>query len=273
MFAQMRRDSLDGIGCGDVECQGSAADSSRGVGQRVGCLLDIDRDNPGTIAGEYLSDRGTDPPGRTGDDSHLPGQWCGPVGGCGGLGDTDPEHLAVDIGGLGGEDESHRRFASGGTRVGARRNIDQCDGRSALHFFGQGAGESLKCSLRDAFTGVVHLIGRAAQDDETSRWPEVAQQWGEELEQTPQAGRVGDAGRVEDQTGEGVRPAATEVVAHDVVVSVECDAQRFGQPAFPADQQRTRQRWIAGPVAAQSLRCRQAELLGQERPRRRRDHL
>ncbi len=76
---------------------------------------------------------------------------------------------------------------------------------------------------------------------------------------------VGDAGGVEHQPAERIRPAAAEIGAHHVVVGVQRRPQRLDNPAFAADQQRPGQRRLTCPIAPQRLGLRHAELLGEER--------
>ena len=124
---------------------------------------------------------------------------------------------------------------------------------------------SARCAIRSC--DAAGFLGRGADDDDAPRRAEVAQQRGEELVQRLQSGGLGDAGGVEHQPAERVGPAAAEVVRHHVVVLGQRGAQRLDDAALTADQQRSGQRRIAGPVAAQRLGLRDAELLGEERSR------
>ena len=237
VLAEVGGDLLDGIGRGDIQRQRRPADPRCGLIEGLRGIFDIDGDHVCAVAGEHLGDGGPDPAGRAGDDPHLAGQWSVPVGGSRGAGGTDPEHLSVYVGGLGGQNEPHRRLAPRCARRGGGGDVDQCGGGPVAQLLGERAGEALERSLGDVLADVADLIRGAAQHDDPGRRPEVAQQWREELEQPPQAGRVGDSGRVEDQTAEGVGPPSTQVVAYDVVVIGQRDAQRFGHSAVAADQQ------------------------------------
>jgi hypothetical protein len=108
-------------------------------------------------------------------------------------------------------------------------------------------------------------LRRGADDDHATGVADVAQQRGEELVQRRQLRRRGDAGGVEHQPAEGIRPASAEVGAHHVVVGVQGYSQRLDQPAVAADQQRTGQRRFTGPVPTQFLGLRHTELLGEIR--------
>ena len=236
-------------------------------------LLDVDRHHRGAVAGEHLGDRRADPAGRSGDDGDLAGQWPVPVCGAGGVGRTDVEHLTVDVGGLGREDEAHGRLQPGGRRFGLRREVHQGDGGAAAQFLGQRAGETLQGALGDVLVGAGGLLRGGADDDDPRAGRQIAQQRCEELVESPQPGRLGDAGGVEHQAAERVRPASPDVVGHHVVILGQRGPQRLDDSAFPADQQRARQRRFTRPVAAQRLGLRHAELLGQKRSRCRVDDL
>src|SRR5947208_8817673 len=94
---------------------------------------------------------------------------------------------------------------------------------------------------------------------------DVAQQRSEELVQGGQLGRIRDAGGVEHQPAERVRPAAAEVCPHHVVVVAQRRAQRLNHPSLTADQQRSGQWWLTCPIAPQLLGLRYAKLLGEKR--------
>ena len=224
----MGADALDGLRCGDVERQCGAADAGSGLIEGLGRFLNIDGHHLGAVASEHLGDGGADPARRTGHDGDHPGQRRVPVGGRRRFGGTDSEHLAVDGGRFGGQDEAHRRLAAAGGGPGSGGDVDQCNGGAATHLLGQRPGEALQCPLGDAFVRVVDLVGCVTHHDDARAGSEIAQQRREELEQIPQAGRCGDGGGVEHQTAEGVRPASAEIVSHNVVVVGQCCPQRLG---------------------------------------------
>ena len=122
---------------------------------------------------------------------------------------------------------------------------------------------SARCAIRSSL--LAGVVGGGADDHDATGVADVAQQRREELVQRLQPGRRGDAGGVENQPAERVGPAAAKVGAHHVIVLVQRRAQRLDNPALAADQQRAGQRRIAGPVAAQFLGLRNAELLGEKR--------
>ena len=128
-------------------------------------------------------------------------------------------------------------------------------------------------ALGDALVGAVGVRRRGADDDDPAGRADVAQQGGEEVVQGLEAGRGDDSGGVEQQAAELVGPAPAEVVAHQVVVLGQRGAHGFGDAALAADQQRARQRGVAGAVSAQRLGLRDAQLLGQKRSGPGQDHL
>jgi hypothetical protein len=134
-----------------------------------------------------------------------------------------------------------------------------------LQFLTQRAGKALQRALGDPLVAALGGLRSGADDDHPAGVADVAQQRREELVQRRQLGRIGDAGGVEHQPAERIRPAAAEVCAHHVVVGAQGRAQRFDNPAFTADQQRSRQRWLTCPIAPQLLGLRYAKLLGEER--------
>ena len=141
------------------------------------------------------------------------------------------------------------------------------------HFFAERAGEALQRALRDPLVGVGGGVGCGADDDETRAAAQVAQHRREEVVQSVEAGRCGDAGGVENQPAELVGPPAAQIVAHQVVVLVQRRPQRLDDPAVSADQQRSGQWRITGAVAAKGLRLRNTKLFCHKRSGAGVDHL
>ena len=127
--------------------------------------------------------------------------------------------------------------------------------------------------MRDVLVDAARLVGRGADHDDAAARGEIAEHGREEFVQRLEPLGGGDAGGVEDQPAERVGPAAADVVADQFVVVGQRGAKGFGDPALAADQHRPGQRRITGPVPAQFLRLRHAELLGQERSGAGVDHL
>ena len=130
---------------------------------------------------------------------------------------------------------------------------------------------SARCAMRSSTLPV--SSGVVPTTTIATRGPEVAQQRSEELVQPLEPDGFGDAGGVVHQPAERVGPATAEVVGDHVVVLGQRGAQRLDDAALTADQQRACQGRITGPVAAQRLGLRHAELLGEERSGRRVDDL
>ncbi len=187
-----------------------------------------------------------------------------PVGRRGGIGRADPEHLTVDVGRLARQQESQRGLQARRGRLGVRREIDQGHRGPVAQFLAQRAGEPLEGALRDVLVHVADVLRRGPDHDDARRVAEVAQQRGEEFVERLEARRFGDAGGVEHQPAEPIRPPAAEIVGDHVVVLGQGGAQRLDHAALAADQQRAGQRRLALLVAAQRLGLRDAELLGQE---------
>ena len=226
--------------------------------------IDVDADHLRAVAGEHLGDGGADAAGGAGHDGDLAVEGLVPVGGRRRIGRTDAEHLPVDVGRLAGQDETQGRLEAGRRRLGVGGEVHQRHRCAATHLLGQRAGEALEGALRDLLVRAARLVRRGTDHDDATRRPEVAQQRREELVEALQPDGFGDAGGVEHQPAERVGPASAEVVGHQFVVVGERDAQRFDDAALTADEQGACQRRITGPIAAQRLGLRDAELLGQE---------
>ena len=236
-----------------------------GLGQSLGGGLHVDRDDASAVAGEHLGDGCADAAGGAGHDGDLAVQRPVPVGRWRGIGRPDIEDLPVDVGRLGRQDESQGGFQARRGGFGVRRQVHQRHGGAVAHFLAQRAGEALQRALRDPLVGAGGLVGRGADHHDARAVAQVAQHRREEVVQSLEAGRRRDAGGVENQPAELVGPPAAQVVAHQVVVLVQRRPQRLDDPAVPADQQRSGQCRITGPVAAKGLRLRHAKLLCHKR--------
>ncbi len=149
VLAQVLGDAVDRVGRGDVERQRGAADLRRRLGQRLGGLFDVDQHDLRAVAGEHLGDLGADAPRGTGDQRDLAVERLVPVGGRHRVGGADVEHLAVDVGGLGRQQEAHGGLQPGGGGLGVGGQVDQADRRAALQLLAERAGEALERALGD----------------------------------------------------------------------------------------------------------------------------
>ncbi|CKN73707.1 Uncharacterised protein [Mycobacterium tuberculosis] len=219
----------------------------------------------GAVASEHLGDGCADAAGRAGHNGDLAVQRLLPVGRRCGIVRPDREDLAVDVGRLGRQQESHGRLEAGSCGLGVRRQVDQRRCRTAAQFLAQRAGEALQRALRDPLVRAGGRFGCAANNHHAPATAEIAQYRSKELVQPLEPGRLCDAGGVEDQPAERVRPAPAQVVSYQVVVLFECRAQWFDDPAGPADQQRPGQWRFACSIAAKRLGLRNTQLPGQKR--------
>ncbi len=108
---------------------------------------------------------------------------------------ADPDDLAGDVGGLGGEQEAE---GAGDRGLGALGDVDELDGAAAADLLAEAAGEALERALRDAL-GAVDLLGRGAEHDHVRAGLEAAHQRGEEVTQRDEVRGGLEAGGVEDQ--------------------------------------------------------------------------
>ena len=143
-------------------------------------------------------------------------------------------------------------------------HVDQLHGGAVAELLGQRAGEAFQRALCDALVGGGCLVRGGADDKQTAGLADIAQQRGEELVQSLELDRCGDAGGVEDQGAELVGPAAAEVVGHQVVVLGQRGAQRLGEAALAADQHGPGQCGLALLVAAQVLGLRDTQAAGEQ---------
>src|SRR6202012_4133551 len=106
VVTQVFGDLVDGVVGGDVEPQRRAADLAGCLGERLGGRLNVDRDDAPAVAGEHRGDGRADTAGGAGDDGDLSVQRPIPVGRRCRVRSPDVDHLAVDVGRLGRQDET-----------------------------------------------------------------------------------------------------------------------------------------------------------------------
>ena len=183
---------------GDVEGEPVAAELLHQGLQVVGELGYVDTDDGRAVAVQHPGDLLTDAAAGAGDQGDPAGQGQRPVGdlaGGGGAVRADPDHLARDVGGLGGEQEGQR----GGDRtLGAVSDVDELDGAALADLLAEAAGEPLECALGDPL-GALDLLGRRTDDDDARAGVQAAELGGEEVAERLELGGVLEAGRVEDQ--------------------------------------------------------------------------
>ena len=108
---------------------------------------------------------------------------------------ADLDHLAGDVGRAGREQEAHRRLD---LRLGALGDVDELHGDAAADLLAERAGEALQRPLRRRRAG--RQAGRrGAEHDDAAGALHSLHVGVEEALQLDQLGRVGDAGRVEDE--------------------------------------------------------------------------
>ena len=168
MLAQVFGDPVDGVGGGHIEGQRGAAHLGRGDPERFVGAFYVDADHLRAVAGEHLGDGGADAAGGAGHDGDLAVEGLVPVGGRGGIGRTDAEHLPVDVGRLAGQDEAQGRLEAGRRRLGVGGEVHQRHRRAATHLLGQRAGEALEGALRDLLVRGARLVRRGAHHDDAT---------------------------------------------------------------------------------------------------------
>ena len=183
MLAQVLGDPVDGVVGGDVERQRGAADLGRGLAERLARARSTStHDHAGAVAGEHLGDGGADAARRAGHQRDLAVQRLVPVGGRRGVGRTDAEHLAVDVGRLGrtaGTAASTRARSRPAWRRGTGRPAPTVAPRRISLPSERVKPSSARCAIRSC--DAARLLRRGADDDDAARRAEVAQQRREEL--------------------------------------------------------------------------------------------
>ena len=261
LLLEVVRDPLRRVLAGDVERQPVASELLHHRLQVVGELGYVDTHDGRAVAVQDPGDLLTDAAAGTGHQRDPAGQRQRPVGhlaGVLGAVRADPDDLAGDVGGLGGEQEGER---GGGRRLGPVGDVHQLDGAAPADLLAQAAGEALERALGDPL-GPRHLLGRRTEDHHARTGGEAAQLGGEEVAERVQLGGVLEAGRVEDQAlvllallGDGRAGDAQDV---------EDPGQGLDQPAGAAhDDGAVDQRGARG-VALELGGVGQAEVLDQQ---------
>ena len=271
VLAQVLGDPVDGVVGGDVERQRGAADLGRGLAERLGraarrrrtTTLAPSRANTSAMVAPMPRAA----PVTNGD---LAVERLVPVGGWGGVGRADVEHLAVDVGRLRRQQEPQRGLEArrGGFGVGGQ--VHQLHRGAAPHLLAERAGEALQRALGDPLVDAARLARgwcrrrRRVRDGPRLRSSGVKNSYSAFR---PAGSVMPVASNTSPPNESAQRPP--RLLADHVVVLGERGAQRLGDAALAADQQRAGQRRLACAVAAQRLGLRDAELLGEERAGRR----
>src|SRR5699024_2239389 len=143
-------------------------------------------------------------------------------------------------------------------------DVVQLDGGSPLHLLAEGPGEALERTLGDPLLDRAGLVRGGAQDHHAAARGDAADDRVEELEHLLEVLGAADAGGVEDEP----RELAVGVRAGELVVRFEDGADGLDQATLATDEDGAVQRRLAGLVAAELLGLGEADLPGDERPRR-----
>ncbi len=175
------------------------------------------------------------------------------------MGGVDADDLAVDVGGLAGEDEADRGLEAGQIVAHGRVDVDELGGGAAQQLLGQGTDEALDGALDDALVGVLDELGGGADDEEAGIRAHLAHLGVEELVELLDVLRGLDAGGVEDDRG----LLDVGVGLDELEVGVEELPDTVGHAALAADDDRAVEGGFTLLVPTQLLALGDAELTGE----------